>query len=192
MIRGGRRHGTWGDDNNASDRVGADEQGQSDTSNNPAVEKIEQFAADLRAKKDDIVENVRAQGEAIAEGLKAKQEKLADEVLRDRSPEVFGGLDGHHSYDSATAVSLRVAVLRLSFLKMGLPNPFRETQFSGANAEREIFIFPVQLTTCRIGNLTRLIHTLAICVTIQIAVPYLQTCREPETPLIVWPHCRSR
>ena len=30
------------------------------------------------------------------------------------------------------------------------------------NADREIFIFPVQLTTCRIGNLTRLIHTLAI------------------------------
>ena len=30
----------------------------------------------------------------------------------------------------------------------------------------EIFIFPVQLITSRIGNLTRLIHTLAICVTI--------------------------
>ena len=29
----------------------------------------------------------------------------------------------------------------------------------------EKFIFPVQ-TTCRMGNLTRLIHTLAICVTI--------------------------
>ena len=29
-------------------------------------------------------------------------------------------------------------------------------------------IFPVQLTKCRIGNLTRLIHTLAICVTIHI------------------------
>ena len=28
------------------------------------------------------------------------------------------------------------------------------------------FIFPVQLTTCRTGNLTRLIHTLSICVTI--------------------------
>ena len=27
-------------------------------------------------------------------------------------------------------------------------------------------IFPVQLTTCRTGNLTRLVHTLAICVTI--------------------------
>ena len=26
--------------------------------------------------------------------------------------------------------------------------------------------FPVQLTTCRVGSLTRLIHTLAICVTI--------------------------
>ena len=29
---------------------------------------------------------------------------------------------------------------------MGLPNPSRETKFSGANADREIFIFPVQLT----------------------------------------------
>ena len=38
----------------------------------------------------------------------------------------------------------------------GLPNPSREAKFSGANADREIFIFPVQLTTCRIGNLTRL------------------------------------
>ena len=44
-----------------------------------------------------------------------------------------------------------------------LPNPSRETKFSGANAVREIFIFPVQLTTSRIGNFTRLIHTLAIC-----------------------------
>ena len=49
---------------------------------------------------------------------------------------------------------------------MGLPNPSRETKFSGANADREIFIFPVQLATSRIGNLTRLIHTFAKCVTI--------------------------
>ena len=41
-----------------------------------------------------------------------------------------------------------------------------QTKFSGTNADREILIFPVQLTTCRTGNLTRLIHTLAICVTI--------------------------
>ena len=33
-------------------------------------------------------------------------------------------------------------------------NPSRETKFSGTNADREIFIFPVQLTTCRIGNHT--------------------------------------
>ena len=32
--------------------------------------------------------------------------------------------------------------------------------------DREIFIFPVQLTTSRIGNHTRLIRTLAIFVTI--------------------------
>ena len=49
---------------------------------------------------------------------------------------------------------------------MGLPNPSRGAKFSGANAGRETFIFPVQLTTCRIGNLTRLIHILAIYVTI--------------------------
>ena len=35
----------------------------------------------------------------------------------------------------------------------------------GANGDREISIFPVQLTTSRIGNLTRFILTLAICVT---------------------------
>ena len=34
------------------------------------------------------------------------------------------------------------------------------------NGGREIFIFPVQLTTSRIGNLTRLILTLAIYATI--------------------------
>ena len=38
-----------------------------------------------------------------------------------------------------------------------------ETKFSGANGGRERFIFPVHLTTSRISNLTRLIHTLAIC-----------------------------
>ena len=47
--------------------------------------------------------------------------------------------------------------------------------FSGTNADRNIFIFSVQLTTCRTGNLTQLIHTLAICVThtyIRHLVPY--------------------
>ena len=37
----------------------------------------------------------------------------------------------------------------------GRPNPSRETKFSGANADREMLTFPVQLTTFRIGNLTR-------------------------------------
>ena len=44
------------------------------------------------------------------------------------------------------------------------PNPSRETKVSGANRDREIFVFPVQLTMSRIGDLTRLIHTLAIYV----------------------------
>ena len=46
---------------------------------------------------------------------------------------------------------------------MGLPNPSRETKFSGTKSDREIFIFSVQLTTGRIGNLTRWILTLDIC-----------------------------
>ena len=45
-------------------------------------------------------------------------------------------------------------------------NPSHESKFLGTNADREIIIFPLQLTTSRTGNLTRLIHTLAICVTI--------------------------
>ena len=38
---------------------------------------------------------------------------------------------------------------------MGRLNPSRETKFSGANVDRDIFVFPIQLTTRRIGNLTR-------------------------------------
>ena len=48
-----------------------------------------------------------------------------------------------------------------------MPNPSRETKLSGANADKEISIFAVELTTCRNGNLNRLIHTFAICVTIR-------------------------
>ena len=40
---------------------------------------------------------------------------------------------------------------------------------------RKYSFFPVQLTTNRIGNLTWLIHTLAICVTVHADIPYLPT-----------------
>ena len=53
----------------------------------------------------------------------------------------------------------------------GTAEPSHATKFSSANADREIFVFPVQLTTSRIGNLTRLIHTLSTCVTIHTASP---------------------
>ena len=43
---------------------------------------------------------------------------------------------------------------------MRRPNLSRETKFSGANRDREIFIISVQLTTSRFGKLTWLIHTL--------------------------------
>ena len=44
----------------------------------------------------------------------------------------------------------------------GLPKPSHETKLSGANGDREEFIFPVQLTTTRIGSLARFIHNHAI------------------------------
>lgn len=70
-----------------------------------AAKKIEKIAADFRTKTDDLAADVRARGEAIAADLKAKQGKITDEVLRDRSPEAFGELGGHHTpYDPTTAV----------------------------------------------------------------------------------------
>ena len=44
----------------------------------------------------------------------------------------------------------------------GTAEPVSRDQFSGANGDRKILIFPVQLTTGRVGNLTRLIHTHAV------------------------------
>ena len=60
---------------------------------------------------------------------------------------------------------------------MGLPNSSRETKFSGVNGDREILIFPVQLITSRIGNLTRLIHTLAKCMTMCVNIPFILNVR---------------
>ena len=50
-------------------------------------------------------------------------------------------------------------------------NTSRGTKFSGTYGDRGIFIFPVQLTTSRIGNLTRLIHTLLYEMTIHTSQP---------------------
>ncbi|CAM9238358.1 unnamed protein product [Laminaria digitata] len=77
---------------------------------------MEKIAADFRAKTDCLAADVRVQGDAIAADLKAKQEKITDEVWRDRSPEAFGELGGHHSpYDSTTA-GMDVANRRAYFL----------------------------------------------------------------------------
>ena len=47
-------------------------------------------------------------------------------------------------------------------------NTTRETKLSGANRDREIPIFSVQLTTSRIDNLIQLIYTLLYVMTIHI------------------------
>ena len=48
----------------------------------------------------------------------------------------------------------------------GTAEPVSREQILTRERQQGNFIFPVQPTTCRIGNLTRLVHTLAICVTI--------------------------
>ena len=60
--------------------------------------------------------------------------------------------------DSALVWRMR----RLTRDGTGRLNPSREAKFSGANGDREMLIFPTQLNTSRIGNFTRLIHTLAL------------------------------
>ena len=70
-----------------------------------------------------------------------------------------------------------------------MPSPSRETKLSGAIENREIFIFPVQLTTSRIGNLIRLIHTLLSVMTIHtrtslccLSYTCMRRDRRPKTP----------
>ena len=46
------------------------------------------------------------------------------------------------------------------------PNPSSENNFSGANGDGKEIFFPVQLTTSRIGNHTRLIYILLKMLTI--------------------------
>ena len=55
-------------------------------------------------------------------------------------------------------------MLRRGTKKQKTENKKNETQIKVrmAYADREIFIFPVELTTSRIGNLTRLIHTVLL------------------------------
>ena len=60
---------------------------------------------------------------------------------------------------------------------MGRSKPSRETKFSGANGDREMLIFPFQLTTSKIGNLTQLIHTPLYVMT---AHTYVHTLRIGE------------
>ena len=56
------------------------------------------------------------------------------------------------------------SVPRRGTKKQKTENKKNETQIKVrmAYADREIFIFPVELTTSRIGNLTRLIHTVLL------------------------------
>ena len=65
---------------------------------------------------------------------------------------------------------------------MGRPNLSCEAKFSGPNGDREISIFPVQLTTSRIGDLTRLIYDLLYVMTMHI-MTLLADLRTSSSPI---------
>ena len=64
----------------------------------------------------------------------------------------------------STRFSLSMEVSRLA--RNGIAKPVSQDQILRRERGQDILSFPVQLTTSRIVNLTRLIHTLAIYVTI--------------------------
>ena len=88
----------------------------------------------------------------------------------------------------STRFSLSMEMSRLT--RDGTAEPSHETKLSGTNfnADGEIFIFPVQLTTSRIGNLTRLIHTLAIYVMCDNT--YIHACLVGGNPTMNTPRLR--
>ena len=55
------------------------------------------------------------------------------------------------------------------------PHLSRETKSSDASGDKEILFFPVQPTTSRIGNLTRLIHTLLYVIIVHTAGTFNMT-----------------
>ena len=72
----------------------------------------------------------------------------------------------------STRFSLSMEMSRLT--RDRTADPSRKTKFLGANGDREKIISPVQLTTCRVGNLTGLILTVAICDD-HTYIPYIRT-----------------
>ena len=72
---------------------------------------------------------------------------------------------------------------------MGRLNPSSEAKFSGTHEDRGIFIFPVQLTTSMIGNLTRLIHTLLYVMTIHIHTYIHTECMCSPTTTVKTSYC---
>ena len=74
----------------------------------------------------------------------------------------------------------------------GTAGPVSRNQFSGTHGDRGTSIFPGELTTSRIGNLTRLMHTL-LCDHHTYIRTYIQsrlwsprgTCTKVNTPLLV-------
>ena len=69
-------------------------------------------------------------------------------------------------YNASTVVSHQIQPEygeQAGWRGMGRPNPSCETRFSGTNGDWELSIFPFQLTTSRISNLTRVDPYSVIC-----------------------------
>ena len=77
---------------------------------------------------------------------------------------------------SPIAVRTRKAFTKEYMTRDGTAEPSRETKFSGTHVDKGILFFSVQLTPSRIGNLTRLIHTLLYVMTIHAYIHTYTVC----------------
>ena len=57
-----------------------------------------------------------------------------------------------HNGTSAFSIAFSLSTEMSRLTRDGTAEQSRETKFSGANGDKKIFVFPVQLTTSRIGT----------------------------------------
>ena len=98
-------------------------------------------------------------------------------IVRFLQTTVFYRLDWQKSTDKQmfrrdTRFSLSLEMSRLA--QNGTTKPVSRDQILRREHGQGNIHLPVQLTTNRIGNLTRLIHTLAICVTIHTYIHLIE------------------
>ena len=113
---------------------------------------VEEEAAEIERTHDSLLEG---QLEGEREWLEELERRGA--LLEQREEEQNSDFPLAMAAEQQPELSIPSPFGRKSSEEESPPHTSRETKFSGANGDRELSIFPIQLTTSRIGNLTQLI-----------------------------------